>query len=237
MTLAKPSIPWQAAFVAYCNGTAEDEIAQVFDIPLLKLKVKMQAEGWAALREKMPLVTTRAGQNATALALRGTAGLPAEIEAKLAVIQENRAKNLTVFVDLRDRLLEQLQAWKAGNLRIEKSWSNKGVVTTHEAAPGPGDWVNIATFAQTIAQGTYRALGDFQAQDKPGQDAVGGAQLNPSLGPAITIILPGAVAMPRAERGIDDARQGQVIDVREVIESATSPPATPQAQPVLGGGV
>jgi hypothetical protein len=208
------SYPWQAAFVAYCNGTAENEIAQVFDIPFDSLKQHMSAEGWAALRTRLPLVTTRAGSE-NALSLRGTNGLPAEIEAKLAVIQENRTKNLAVFSDLRDRLIERLTAWKAGTLRIEKSWNNKGVVVTHEAAPGPGDWVNIATFAQTIAQGTYRALGDFQAQDKPGQDAVGGQLVAPQA-QAITIILPVSVALPRAERGISEAQRGSVIDVSEV---------------------
>src|ERR1035441_6862127 len=76
----------------------------------------------------------------------------------------------------------------------------------------PADWVNIATYAQTVAQGTYRALGDFQAQDKPGQDAAGGQAQAPQ-GPAITIILPSVVALPRSQRGLPTANEGQVIDL------------------------
>jgi hypothetical protein len=196
---------WQAAFVAYCNGTPEEEISQVFSIPLDTLNDRMAFEGWRALRTKMPMAMT----------VTGDAQLPAKTEAKLAVINENRQKNLAVFTDLRDRLVEKLTAWRDGKLKVQKAFNFKGIITTHEADPGPGDWVNIATFAQTIAQGTYRALGDFQAQDKPGQDAIGG-QLTAPAGPAITIIMPGAVAFPREARGVAEAKAGKVIDIGEV---------------------
>ena len=198
---------WQTAFVAYCNGTPEEEISQVFSIPLDTLKDRMHFENWRQLRTKMPLATIAREAGAVALA--------PDAEAKLALVEQNRHKNLEVFVSLRDRLLEKLDAWKRGELRVEKVFNFKGIITTHEQAPGPGDWVNIATFAQTIAQGTYRALGDFQAQDKPGQDAVGG-QLNAPQAPAITIIMPGAVAFPRAERGEKPALVSEVIDLRDV---------------------
>jgi len=227
-----PKIPWQAAFVAYCNGTPEEEIAQVFNIPFATLKQRMSFEGWHGLRSKLPLAVIPANG--------GESGLPARVEAKLQLIAENRQKNLGVFVELRDRLIEKLQAWKAGTLKVEKAFNNKGVIVTHEAAPGPGDWVNIATFAQTIAQGTYKALGDMAAQDKPGQDSPAG-QVNTPQGPAITIILPGVVALPRQDRAVDDARAGQVIDVRPVVERLTEGdgalPGTTLDQPVtLPGG-
>ena len=83
-----------------------------------------------------------------------------------------------------------------------------------EVEPGPGDWVNIATYLRTISEGTYRALGDFQSQEKPGQDAPAGAA-GPAT-PAITIILPGAIALPRQERSVNEERnKGQVIDLRD----------------------
>ena len=187
--------------MAFCNGTPEEEISQVFSIPLATLQDRMAFENWRALRIKMPMALTTTGPQ-----------LPAETEAKLAVVLANRQKNLEVFTGLRDQLVEKLRAWKAGTLRVEKAFNFKGQIVTHEAEPGPGDWVNIATFAQTIAQGTYRALGDFQASDKPGQDA---GLLNAPQGPAITIIMPGAVAFPRDQRGIREAR-GEVIDLGEV---------------------
>lgn len=204
---------WQAAFVAYCNGTPEDEISQVFSIPLASLRERMRAEGWAGLRTKMPMAlqTTAPG---------GALSVPAEAEAKLTLIKENRQKNLAAWSELREHAVEMIQALRTGSLKMEKQFHNKGAVVRADVDPGPGDWVNIAAYLQTISQGTYRALGDMTAQDKPGQDSPAG-QINAPQGPAITIILPGAVAQPRQERAINDAKAGQVIDIRPAVAELT----------------
>jgi hypothetical protein len=200
--LAPGRHPWQAAFVAFCNGAPDDEISQIFNIPPDALNNRIHAENWAALRAKLPL--------ACGTAQGGTPELPAKINAKLELIEQNRRENLAVFADLRDHLVETIRALKARTLKLEKQYHHKGSIVRAEVEPGPSDWLNIATYARTIADGTYRALGDFQAQEKPGSDAVAGAPA-PS-GPAITIILPGAVAAPRPDRKIDE----QVIDLTEV---------------------
>lgn len=204
-------IPWQAAFVAFCNGAPEDEIAQIFSIPADTLAERMRKENWRKLREDVQV-------NAIAQA-RNT--LPDRIEAKLKLIQANREENLKVFATLREHLIESVRALAERRLKLQKHWKGKfDQVITAEVDPGPGDWVNIATYARTIAEGTYRALGDFQAQEKPGSDAPAGAQA-PSA-PAITIILPGAIAQPRSERRLEDGKAGQVIDLTPL---ATETPA------------
>jgi hypothetical protein len=116
--------------------------------------------------------------------------------------------------------LEQVQALKSGELRVERLFNGKLGILRAETAPTTGDWVNIATYARTIADGTYRALGDFQGQDKPGSDAPAGT-VNAAQ-PSITIILPAAIAVPRAERQITEAKQGQVIDLTPVAPESPS---------------
>lgn len=199
---------WQAAFVAYCNGAPEEEISQIFDIPEGTLRNRMVMENWRKLRDEV--LVCRAGQESA---------LPAKVDAKLKLIQENRAENLKVFGKLREHLLKVVTALAEGTgeapgLALEKQWHNKGSVVRAAVAPGPGDWVNIATYARTVAEGTYRALGDFAAQEKPGSDAPTGAA--PPTAPAITIILPAAIAAPRQERVIEEDKPGQVIDLTQV---------------------
>ena len=195
---------WTAAFVAYCNGTPIEEIALVFSIPLDTLKDKIRVDSWNALRSKMALAVVNQ-DNAGSL-------LPAEVKAKFNLIQENRQKNLDGFVRLRQRFLDQLEQWEQGELKIRKVFNGKDGIRTYDADPGPGDWVNIATFLTQVAQGTYKALGDMAAQDKPGSDALAGQAQLPNM-PAITIVLPGVVAYPRHEREIKVAQAGTVIDV------------------------
>lgn len=197
-------LPWQAAYTAFCCGAPQDEISQIFSIPFETLTKRMQAENWAALRAKLPLATTSTGNGAVAL--------PAKTEAKLALIAENRTENLKAFAKLRDHAVKMVDALADGTLKLEKQFNNPkaGTVTRVEVEPGPADWLNIATYLRTIADGTYRALGDFQAQEKPGSDALAGAT-TPS-GPAITIILPLAIAQPREMREC----KGEVIDLQPV---------------------
>jgi hypothetical protein len=196
--------PWQAMFVAYCNGVPEDEIALVFNTPLMTLKKRMSSESWASLREKLPLATNGAGNG------RSTALEPAT-NAKLKVLEENRQENLKVFTSLRDDLLDVLAKLRSGDLKLEKQFHNRGSVVRAVVDPSIVDRVNLATYAQTVANGTYRALGDFQGQEKAGQDASAGTAA--PTGPAITIILPGAIGAPREQREMKTAKGSEVIDL------------------------
>lgn len=218
----KREYTWQAAFVAFCNGVPLDEVSTIFGIPMDTLKEKMASDGWRALRAKLPLVTTSDGAMTVT---DGDSALPANVATKMKLIEANRMENLKVFAELREHLVEKVRGLRDGTLMVHRQWHNKGLVTEADAPPGPGDWVNIATYARTIADGTYRALGDFQAQEKPGQDAPAGTVNAPQ--PAITIILPGAIAQPRDQRQIHDASQGQVIDLRPVTADS-APSNTPK---------
>lgn len=202
---------WQAAFVAFCNGVPEDEIAAAFCIPYDKLKQRMSEECWSGLREKLPIATV---PQAGAVATGEAPGLPARVNARLKMVEENRAENLRGFAKLREHALEMITAMQEKRLMLKKHFfaAKAGQVVEKEVEPGPGDWVNVATYLRTIADGTYRALGDFQGQEKPGQDASAGATMPQA--PAITIILPGAIATPRSA----EPNQAQVIDLRTLTD-------------------
>jgi hypothetical protein len=213
---------WVAMFTAFAGGAPLESIALEFQVPLDQLKSRARQDGWTKLRDRL----TAAGK------ANGV------IEGKLERIQKNREANLVAWEKLREEALVQIEALKAGTLRIQKAWNVKGVVVTHDAPPGPGDWVNISTHLRTVSEGTYRALGDFAAQEKPGQD---GVSVNAPQGPAITIILPGIVAEPRNRRAGDHelsqggpgAAANQLIDLSDtVVEPAVScAPAEAEAEP------
>jgi hypothetical protein len=224
-----PTYTWDAAFVAFCNGSNVEEISEVFKIPLRSVKQRCMAAGWRALRTKLPLITNKTGMELMTRQVNAVADakLPTKVEARIARIEENRKHNLAVFAELREHLIEKVKAFKAGTLLVQKVFCTKGLITTYEAPPGPGDWVNIASYANQVAQGTYRALGDLAAQDKPHQDSgPGGGQL--PIGPSITIILPAAVAQPREERSLNEAKAVPAAEVIDVAAAVTQQPESPQ---------
>lgn len=202
--------PWQVAFVAYCNGMSIDEIAASLSLSVDSLKHKIADERWADLRTKLPLATMQ--DNGVSKPVESA--LAPETKARLDLLFANRKKNYEVFARLRDHLAEQVEALASGKAKVLKLFfsAKLGMVVEKEVVPGPGDWVNIATYARTVSEGTYRALGDFAAQEKPGQDAAAGATNAPA--PAITIIIPTAIAEPRQER----QSKGQVIDVQALLD-------------------
>jgi hypothetical protein len=217
---------WPAAFTAFCTGTDYDEISTVFGIPITTLRSKASNEKWPALREKVhshavalwnsehevPAVS-ESGEAPTS---RSAVIIPDKVEAKLELIARNREENFRVACELRDHLMEQVKKLKDGSLILEKVFNGKEGISRADVSPGPGDWVNIATYARTIAEISYRALGDVQVTEHrstgAGANALGAGGAGGSV-PAITIILPGAIAAPRAER---EAKQAEVIDLRDV---------------------
>jgi hypothetical protein len=205
---------WAGAFTSFCQGVPVDEIATMFDIELATLQSKIYQEHWAQLRATLPLGDT----------LKRDTEMTAPGQIKMLAMQANREKNLEAWVKLRDHAVEFIDRLRAGTLKMEKSWNNKGFVVTHETEPTTGDLVNIATYLRTISDGTYRALGDFQAQEKPGQDGPAGTA---AQAPAITIILPNVIAAPRDQRGGADT----IIDLSHVKPAEDSAAELKSANP------
>lgn len=200
---------WQAVFVAYCNGAPSDELAQIFDVEIAQVTDRIHRERWAALRANLPLGET----------LKSDSEMRGVSEIRLAAIQANREKNLAAWSLLRGHVISVIEKLAAGTLKMEKVFNGKtGITRVEDLDPTTGDLVNIATALRTATDGTYRAIGDFQAQDKPGQDGSVNGQPPP---PSITIILPSVISQPR------DSSPTQIIDLRpdavQQLKSAKAP--------------
>jgi hypothetical protein len=126
---------------------------------------------------------------------------------------------------LREHLMHIVKALRAGTLRIKKVLHYRGQTIEYLAKPGPAEWLSIATYATTVANLTYRALGGFGALGGYTADVTAGT---PAPAPPVTIVLPGVVARPRAERCLET--QSQVVDQgdQNAAGQALLPP--PQAQ-------
>lgn len=177
--------PYTPAFVAFCGGAPFEEIAVEFKIPLASLQAKARQEGWRALANRM--------------AVPG-AGDRTPYAEKLDRCEVNRAKNYEIAAKLREHVVEIIHSLYAGTLRIKKRFQQKGQMVEYEAQPGPGDWLNIASYARTVADMTYRALGDHTANGGHKADASAGM---PPPAPPVTIVLPGAIAHPRTEHSLN----------------------------------
>jgi len=207
---------WTAAFTAYVGGASLDEVSQVFAIPEERLKKRSIDEKWPVFREKildqaralLPAVTGGAGQTSALVAQNDL--LPADVRARMELVRQNREKNYKDACDLRDELRKVIEGLQSKTYKVTKLSVYKGMVIPTEMDPGPGDLVNIATFARTIADLSYRALGDAAA-DGQERKPDPGATNNPQA--AITIILPAAIGQPRGLRQMP-SDSSTVIDLR-----------------------
>ena len=197
---------WSTALVAFLRGSALEDISLTFAIPLDALKTKAKRDGWNRLF---------ADNSAALMPLPPARGDVAE--EKLAKIEANRAKNLAIAQKLQDDLAKLVDDLLAGNLTIEKTTSLGTIVSVK---PSIKDRVDIANYAKTVAEASYRALGDAPAAT--GEGAGGGGQ------PVINIILPAQIAAPRAGRAdvvashqLED-REAEVTDARLLPSSEAS---------------
>jgi hypothetical protein len=189
-------------------------------------------EGWHVLKTKVQRSAVQLWQEVPETGRSAVATIPSKVEAKLALIADNRQKNYEAACKLRDHALSILDKLGKGELQFEKVFNSKaGGVVRAVIGPSSGDWVNIATYLRTIADLTYRALGDMAEKGPDGTGTSAGP--NAPGAPAITIILPGAIAAPRAEREIKEAQAGKVIDLSAVVvEGVQNPPPKPDGQNV-----
>jgi hypothetical protein len=170
------------AFIAFCGGAPPEEIADEFKIPLKSLLAKIRQEGWRGLANRMSgCIPTNSMPNDDALNR----------------IEANRGKNYESAAKLREDVMEIIAHLREGTLRIKKQFHNKGQVVEYDAVPSLLDRLNIAAYARTVTEMTYRALGDFGANGGFRADA--GPAVPPPAMP-ITIVLPDVIARPRQER-------------------------------------
>lgn len=174
--LDMPAFNWTAAFCEFCRGSSLEDIAQALAIPIDSLRRKAHGEKWSLLAPGMAVQTV-------SIAERG-----------LERLKENREKNLRIAQELQEDLIEQIHKLREGKLEIERVFANG---SRAEVEAGLRERVELATYARTVAELSYRALGDHEAA-KPTQDERGnGAPQN------LTIVLPVQVAVPRQERAED----------------------------------
>jgi hypothetical protein len=177
---------YTGAFCGFIRGATPGEIAEEFKIPLKSLTAKIRQEGWRGLANRM------AGR----IAADST-----PTDDALSRIEANRAKNYEIAAKLREHVIEMVIALCAGTLRIKKQFQYKGQIVEYEAEPGPADWLNIAAYARTAFDLTYRSLGDFGANGGYKADASPGTP--PPAQPMTTIVLPSVISRPREERGAE----------------------------------
>lgn len=199
----RSQLNWITMFTAYCNGAPLEDIAAIYDAPLEMLQQRATKENWKANRLSLALVNN-ADTALTATDKHGRSALdltPEDVKTRAAEVITNRKKHLHLASLLYDDALEVITKLRDGTLKLEKQFHNKGFIVRAEVDPTMADRIQIANYVQTIANVSYRALGDLASTDKasdPG--ATGQVQA-----PAITIILPMAVAQPREERELKDA--------------------------------
>ena len=167
---------YAAAFVAFTRNVPVEDIAQTFAIPATSLKNKIRTEGWAVLaNDYLPLAT-----------------VAPRAERDLERVQANREKNLTIAAQLQDDLIEMVEALRKGELKLKKVLATGGIV---EMQPTIKDRLDLAQYAKTVSEMTYRAHGDAAPSGREGGDTA--LPLGANI---INIILPAQVAQPRPER-------------------------------------
>lgn len=109
-------------------------------------------------------------------------------------IHANRQRNLAIALELQADLAELVTKLRDGTLTFSKATSTGLVV---EMEPNLKDRVDLAAYAQRVADLGYRALGDAAAGGGEGGGVL------PVGAASITIVLPAQVAAPRPDRSYD----------------------------------
>jgi hypothetical protein len=183
---------WAAMFAAYSKGTTFAEIADTFDVAERMVRHKATEQRWAELIVDFKQLPDKI----------------AESSKSLARLENNREKNLAVFEGLREDLVGMLGQLAKGTLKVKRKMQTKLEVVDVEEEPSIRDRVLLAQAAKLVAEGTYRALGDYSAieGEKSRKDAGG-------LSGGITILLPSFVHQAEV-RGVGPQADAEVIDLR-----------------------
>ena len=125
-------------------------------------------------------------------------------EKTIERIQQNRERNFAVAQKMQGDVLEQVDKLCEGSLIVKRQTATGQMI---ELPPGLKERVDLANYARTIAELSYRALGD-------GLPGHGTGPITNDYG-AITVIIPDVVSAPRAKRGFQPVKNQPVIDVGE----------------------
>ena len=170
---AKTKYAWSSAFAAYLQGFDFRTIAEEYDIPQRTLEAFANDQRWATLAATTPIQMT-----AQAAKVKKP-----QVEELLA----NRRKNYELWSELREELMQKVEALRRGELKISKVFysAKTGESAIVESDPNPGDLVDLANAIRTMADGTYRSLGDVVSDSERGAKG-------PSIG-EVKIYLPSLV--------------------------------------------
>lgn len=216
---AETATRWRRAFNLFVEGGMNmKEIAAYVGVsyPSLRDKAQESAEDWGAARRALTLVRAENGGQTDALA---------KIEQQIARVRENREKNLAVAVELRQTLLDVVTKLNAGTLKVCKPFNTKAGPTLIEMPPATSDLVNIANFAKTISELSYRALGDAPPSAEKAGSGASPSTNAPQAG--ITVILPAVAAVPRTRR------KGAKPVVIDVDSTTVANPPSEEAEPSI----
>lgn len=177
------------AFVEYCKGTPLEEVALVLGIPEETLRNRAMTEHWSRVASELPakipnLTVVPQGKG--------------KLEAQALLLQENREENYKGWVEMRSHALKLIKDLGEGKLKMKRYWHNRGAIIERECELSIADMTALANYYQIICNGSYLALGDRGATD--GGSSKGGMEGVAAHAPAITIVLPGAVSVPRDQR-------------------------------------
>lgn len=182
---------YSAALVAYAQGSSLEDISESMGIPLQPLKNKARLDAWHRL---------------TADLVPSLSAAPAaRAERDLERIAENRARNYALARRLQEDLERQVELLVAGQLTGRRALRDG---TSVEYPAGLPERVALANYAKTVADLSYRALGD--------QLVARETEVVPAGAGAITIVLPAQVAAPRPERA-------EVVDLEPLRVTTEAP--------------
>ncbi len=209
---------WRTAFAAFVQGMTLKEISDSTGLVYTAVRDKASPGGddWPSARQQLVLAR-----------VEHRVGLVDKVERQIERIQENRERNLAKALELGEVAAGIIAKLRDGTLRVEKAFNTKAGIVIQEMAPSTGDLVNIGTFLRTIADLTYRALGDAPADSK--QTAASASASGTSHPAGITVILPSVAVHPRPRR--QGAKQAVVEVQADVVEQPAEQAEAPVAMP------
>jgi len=183
--------PWAAIYSGYVSGMSPRQLAANYNVPLKLIKHRIRSEQWAFLAENLPAKTKPP---------------PGAGFARETVAWQNREANYAMFELLRQGLSKRLTALANDELKIETVKATREGVQVVESEPTPRDLQQLASAAKTLAEGSYRALGDMTEHER--KEGIG-----QSAGQAINIVIPNVVLAGQSGAG---GPEGDVIEAGEV---------------------